>query len=488
MSLMWSLLLTWLYVAKAVSSRQPQPDIVWGECIESLSAPGLQCANFSVPLDWSYPEGGQIRLGLARLPAKDPNNRIGNLFINPGGPGYSAAKEVADIALGTNGYTGDEIKQRFDIIGLDPRGVGISTRVLCDLDLWNKRVSLFPTDEVSYRKMVTHYRQLSSSCRNLTGNLMDSLDTIQVVEDLEAVRKALGDEELNWLGMSYGTQIGTQYAYLYPDNIRSMVLDSVLQHYQDEESMLLAEVTTYEATLTQFFDWCDSSKSCVLAGRNAAKIWKNLVAQAENKPIPAPGCTSICRPDVNAEELRFGAQPLLFKVSTWPDLASALLNATRGDATALATYFATGDPFNDSMLFTFLATICADWDQKSASFADIRQKHILAKVFAPFTKGASASYMVQAACIGWKTRVTNPPERVDIRGTPKVLVVNGLYDPSTSYAWALGVSKQFGDSAVVLTRNGAGHISYHIGGETSRAIDAYLVNLTLPEPGTVLDS
>ncbi|RSL74615.1 hypothetical protein CEP53_000133 [Fusarium sp. AF-6] len=221
MFIVLSIVLAWLFASQVSALSQTEAHnyntITWGPCPETLPALGLKCAKLLVPLDWDHPD--------------DPENRIGNLFINPGGPGYPATKEVSDIGLGTNGYTGDEIKRRFDIIGLDPRGVGLSTRVRCDLNLWNRRMSLFPTNEASFRRMVQFYQEVSANCRNLTGPLMDHLDTIQVVKDLEAVRVALGNEKINWLGMSYGTMIGTQYAYLYPKNIRSMILDSNLQHY-----------------------------------------------------------------------------------------------------------------------------------------------------------------------------------------------------------------------------------------------------------------
>ncbi|KAL6355456.1 hypothetical protein LRP88_11046 [Fusarium phalaenopsidis] len=472
------------------TEAQSYDTITWGPCPESLPAAGLQCAKLSVPLDWDNPNGEKIELGMAKLPAQDPENRIGNLFINPGGPGYPATKEVSDIGLGTNGYTGDEIKRRFDIIGLDPRGVGLSTRVQCNLDLWNQRMSLFPADEASFRRLVQFYQEVSANCWNLTGPLMDHLDTVQVAKDLEAVRVVLGNEKMNWLGMSYGTMIGTQYACLYPKNIRSMILDSNLQHYQDEASMLLSEATTYEATLRRFFNWCETANktTCVLSGQNIAKIWENILVKAAKTPIPAPGCSTICRSNVNAEEIRFGAQVLLFNASAWSMLGSAIHNATKGDATALSTYLATGDALSDSMLFGFLATICNDFPPEAKSFADLWAKQIEAAVFAPLTRGASATYMVQSACIGWRHRNRNPPKMVKIRRTPKLLVVNGIYDPSTSYAWAMGVSRQFGESGVLLTRNGAGHTSYHIGGETSRAMDRYLVNLTVPAPGTVLGS
>ncbi|RSL74594.1 hypothetical protein CEP53_000132 [Fusarium sp. AF-6] len=174
-----------------------------------------------------------------------------------------------------------------------------------------------------------------------------------------------------------------------------------------------------------------------------AEIWNELLVTAVKMPIPAPGCGTMCRANVNAEEMRFGAQVLLFNASAWSTLGSAIHNATKGDATALSTYLATGDAFGDSMLFAFLATICNDFPTERKSFAHLQAKQIEAAVFAPLTRGASAAYMVQSACIGWRHRNSNPPQMTQIKGTPKVLVVNGIYDPSTSYAWAMGVSGQF---------------------------------------------
>ncbi|EEU36072.1 uncharacterized protein NECHADRAFT_87232 [Fusarium vanettenii 77-13-4] len=294
----------------------------------------------------------------------------------------------------------------------------------------------------------------------MTGPLMDHLDTIQVVKDLEAVRAALGNEKMNWLGMSYGTMIDTQY---------------------DEASMLLSEATTYETTLKRFFNWFETGNkpTCVLSGRNVENIGKIFLLKQPRSPSRHLGAA------------QFAGQtstPRRFALEHRFSYSKLQLDATEGDATALSTYLATGDAFGDSMLFTFLATTCNDFPTEAEAFADLWVKQIEASVFAPLTGGASATYMVQSACIGWKHKNRNRPKMVKIRGTPKVLVVNGIYDPSTSYAWAMGVSRQFGEFGVLLTRNGAGHISYHIGGETSRAMDRYLVNLTVPAPGTVFDS
>ncbi|RSL52989.1 hypothetical protein CEP54_010636 [Fusarium duplospermum] len=216
--------------------------------------------------------------------------------------------------------------------------------------------------------------------------------------------------------------IGTQYAYLYPKNPRSMILDSNPQHYQDEASMLLSEATTYEATLMRFFDWCETANkaTCVLSGQNIVKIWEDLLVEAAKTPIPAPECGTVCRSNVNAEEILSVTK----RLNRW-------------------RYF------GDSMLFASLTTICNDFPTESKSFVDLQAKHIEAAEFAPLTRGASAAYMVQSACIGWRHRNNNPPEMVQIKGVSKVLVVNGIYDPSTSYAWAMGVSRQFGESGVI---------------------------------------
>lgn len=333
------------------SAQRDSPTIKWGDCPKEVLelAPGLeklQCATHSVPLDWGHHHSGgggggdKIELGMARLPATDPANRIGNLFINPGGPGGSGVQLIGEIELGEYGYFSEEIRARFDIIGIDPRGIGLSTPVKCDPDLWNKRVSLFPDTEESYRNMVDHYAAVYDSCRKLTGPLIEHVDTINVAKDLEAVRVALDDEPMNWLGLSYGTQIGYQYAELFPHNIRSMILDGVLQRSQDESAALLTESTTYEATLKQFFEWCEGNSSCPLEGQDVSKVWDTVAATAAKSPIPAPSCNdTTCRSTVNAEEFRFSAQPQLTKIAKWPALASGLHSKCHEETTPFSVLY-----------------------------------------------------------------------------------------------------------------------------------------------------
>src|SRR5215210_7022697 len=182
-------------------AQTPGAGLVWSPCPAPFATsatpvvdpaqfpPGLECATLSVPLDYSRPEGEQITIGLNRLPALDPEQRIGSLVFNPGGPGGAATEIIALEALGAPLFT-PAVRAHFDIVGMDPRGVGASTPVRCDPTVWNQVVSWFPRDETSFAQLQEHYRSFSESCLRLTGPLLGHLDTTNVARDLESVRAA----------------------------------------------------------------------------------------------------------------------------------------------------------------------------------------------------------------------------------------------------------------------------------------------------------
>ncbi|RYP43741.1 hypothetical protein DL768_009733 [Monosporascus sp. mg162] len=491
--------------------------LTWGPCpARFASAPNVTCATYPVPLDWDHANSTEtITLGMLRLPASgDPSRRIGSLFINPGGPGVQATDVVARLATAAGrlgaGSTA-ELLERFDVIGLDPRGVGLSTPVRCDAGLFNERASLFPRTRRAFGDLLARNAALGESCRALSGRLVDFVDTASAARDHEAVRLALGGgedggggEKASFLGLSYGTQLFSQYAELFPEGVRAMVLDGAVQHSQSEPSNLLIESAAYETTLQKFFEWCDSANSsfdCAVprddgGGGGARQVFLDVLAKARDAPIPAPGCddgrATGCRSSVTEEEARFNAQGLLLEMASWPALGRALLEA-RDDANATllsrAQPIAVGDDYEDSYLFGGTAVQCQDWTHATAStWAGTTELQILGAAFAPLTRGASQSYRIQASCAGWPSPQRNPERPLSYAGGAGVLLVNSVYDPSTSYVWAVGLRGELGERAVLLTRDGAGHTSWFLGGEATDAINTYLVNLTLPEPWTVVDS
>ncbi|ORX99201.1 TAP-like protein-domain-containing protein [Clohesyomyces aquaticus] len=471
-----------------ISTYATPNGISWGNCSSELGLPpALQCATFSVPVNWDKPFGDHFNLGLVRLPrpSNSTGKRIGHLFVNPGGPGGSAIRIVARIATGRWSVS-SELKGSFDFIGVDPRGVGLSSAVNCSADIWNERVSQFPKTQEEYDQLVDHNRRLGESCLNLTGDIVNYLDTISAVKDHEAVRVALG-EKLNYLGLSYGTQLGSQYAQLFPDNIRVMVLDGMLQHSQTESSNVLIESTAYAYELDQAFKWAENNETSPLKGRDVEKLWYDLLKNATTKPIPAPGCDDIsCRKDVNEEEIRLNAQGFVISASAAARalFADALFQASEGNATLLSTPLTSQE---DIGLYPGIAIGCQDWSAYTSSFPGMQAKMRIGEVFAPLNKGACQSWTLQASCAGWPAPLSNPPAKLNVKTRDPILMVNANGDPSTSYVWAVGMLEEI-KNQVLLTRNGHGHTSWLLGGNTTKAIDHFLITKELPEAGTVFDS
>ncbi|KAI8655244.1 hypothetical protein NCS57_01272700 [Fusarium keratoplasticum] len=487
----------------ASKSHDSSPSVKWGACPKEV-LPGVDCGTIDVPI--AYHKGNSttadgdktVRLALTRLnhTGKADKPKQGTLFFNPGGPGVSAAFLVS--AAGT-GFVSQlefskDLRENYDIIGLDPRGAGFSTQVQCDPNIFNERVATFVEDEAGYKKLLNYSRRLGESCTKLTGPLINHLDSIHAAKDHELVRRALGSPKFNLLGLSYGTLIGTQYLNLFPETVGRMSLDGLVDLTQSETMTLLTETVTYETTLNKFFDWCDHNSTCALHGKNASHTFDQILARADSKPIPAPGCKKTCRSNVTGEEIRSNVQNFLIFVDlplgdNWIALGEALAEASKGNATALSTTLQTSRIATDltgESPYAYLAIGCQEWKHQSRSATDFKQKLLTASVFAPRTRGASQSYYYQSTCIGWPAPVTDikAPSAKSAKEAPTVLLANSVYDPDTSVAWAQSVREQL-DHRVSITRNGYGHTSFYLHGDTSKALETFLASGKLPKDGTV---
>ena len=448
-----------------------------------------------MPLDYETPDNGTVELGMVRLSAPK-STRLGTLIYNPGGPGDVASDYVLGATEGLPNF-GPAVLQSYDVIGLDPRGVGMSQPVKCDPDLYNIRISSFPKMHEGFKSLIAHNKALGESCLSLTGPLFDHLDTINVARDMEIVRGALDQNaKLNFLGRSYGSQIGQTYAELFPEQVGRMALDGIVDHSQSEITTLECEISTYETTLNRFFSWCNTTTNCSLHGQNAAEVFDKVVQTADEQPIPATGCASTgeyaCRKDVTGEEILFNIQILLlFQNATaeytgWDVLSTAIAQAADGNATLLSTPLATSETF---WAYPALAIGCQDWLHESTRLADLTYRINMASAVAPHTRGSSQTYYYQTNCLGWPAPTTNPQRQPQsgLSKVPPILLVNAMYDPSTSIVWATEVQRQMPNS-VLLTRAGSGHTSYQLRGEAAAAIDAFLANGVLPAPGTVVNT
>jgi pimeloyl-ACP methyl ester carboxylesterase len=472
------------------SSGAALGQVRWHGCGQGLPS-SLQCGELAVPLDYRDPTGPKIRLGFNRLRAQDRAHRIGSLIVNPGGPG-GAGTDVVAVEAVRGGLWHPALRRRFDLIGMDPRGVGTSTPVRCDPAVYNRPVSLFPRSPAQFGRLARYARDLARSCRERTGPLLGHVDTASVARDMEALRRALGDGKLNFLGLSYGAEIGALYAERYPTRIRAMAIDGILDHSITTASLVSDSISGYEDTFNRFAAWCAQAAECALHGQDVLAVFDALTQRADQAPIPVPRCAPArCRTPVTGDDIRISSyNALLFKSPIaafgepgWNGLAKALVALAAGDASDFARPLIHSS--NDST-FAGLAVNCVDYRPIIGGWDDLFVTTMLAQSLAPHTRGASEAWPVLVGCMRWQVPVANPPHRLRIRGAPPILLVNATHDPSTPYRWAFNVFQQI-PRAVLLTREGDGHTSSLLQpSRTNDAIARYLITRRPPPPNTVL--
>jgi pimeloyl-ACP methyl ester carboxylesterase len=440
--------------------------IAWSACEKS---PQTQCGTLKVPVDWSKPSGPTISLAIARRPAKDPQHRIGTLFFNPGGPGDGAAKYIVEAET----FFTPTLIERFDLVGMDPRGIENSSPVRCTLPVITPETTLFPKTEQQFLQLRQHNREVGLNCLDHAGELVRHMDTISVARDHEALRQALGENKINWLGISYGTQLAANYAQLYPTRTQAMVLDAPLEHSLPEVHQVATEIIAAEDSFNRFADWCPSQETCALRGQDVRAVFDRLVQQADQNPIQVEGAL---RP-VTGEDIRMGTYgPLVFKEpsifgpdKSWAGLSRALQKAIDGDASAFAVAPAGEPQYGYHGAF---ANICLDYAPQVHTYAEMQQRLELGRQLAPHLQGASQTWQANY-CIDWPVKPTNPPKTLNVRGVP-TLLIHAAHDPNDSYTWAHGLAAQI-DGSALLTRTGDGHTSIYTSDCAKSAMDAFLL-------------
>lgn len=282
---------------------------------------------------------------------------------------------------------------------------GTSSPINCSVGLYNKyaKQSPYSTTEASYDKLVRLNKDFRQSCLELSGHLVNYMDTATIAKDHEAGRKILGEEKLTWLGQSYGTQLASQYAELFPVNVRAMALDGSYSLSQSTTSIFVEAGTSNDACMEHFFDWCEKQNetTCPLAykDRSPKQIWTDLLDRSEIAPLPCNGsfCDSYSRNATTANTIRYAALSYLYSPDDFPFLAHGIEAAAyRNAGSAFLPDFAfkRGDfSFYNSYLFADIIISASDWVAKvSSSPSDIRRKQMLAESEFPLLKGTSIEW------------------------------------------------------------------------------------------------
>ncbi len=476
------------YVSAAPTDQvEPQP--VWGSCVDMLgdvsAVPTAQCARVSVPVDYGNPGGAQASLAVIRIPAT--GDRIGPLFVNPGGPGASAVDSVAGTGAA---LVGTPITEHFDLIGVDPRGVGRSTpelrcRTDAEFDAW-RREPMADYSPAGVAHIEDLYRQFVSECADRMGAAyLESVGTRDAARDLDTVRRALGDDKINYLGFSYGTEIGTSYVDQYGEHVRAMVLDGAIDPSIDPVEKTVRQMAGFQTAFNDYAADCAQSAGCPL-GQDPEQ-WVNRYHQLVDPLVNGPAWTSDPR-GLSYSDAITGTINALYTQAYWKYLTSGLLGLARGtdagDLLLLADEYQGRGPDGHyrNLQDAFNAVRCVDAPTPTDPAAWAESDRRIREV-APFTAyGDFTGYAPRDICAFWPVPATSTPQPAAPAAPGQVVVVSTTHDPATPYAAGVALVQQL--DAALITFEGTQHTAVFNGHEClDTAVVQYLVDGVMPAPG-----
>jgi pimeloyl-ACP methyl ester carboxylesterase len=445
-----------------------------------------QCTRVRAPMNWDAPsKATDITLALTRhLSSGKP---LGALFVNPGGPGGSGFDLVHDDL---DFAVSEKLSRRFDVIGWDPRGVGRSAPVTCyddkHLDHYLYDVPAAAVNSPAWVAEVTRSAtDFGQACLKNTGEVLKYVDTQSTVHDLDLMRSVVGASKLDYLGYSYGSDIGMYYIDRYPDRVGHVVLDGATDSTIGSFEVGLEQNRAFELALRHYMEDCLTTTRCPF-GPDVDAGLSAIAAQYDALTLHPIAAKDGRLADGNLLDTAISSA--LYDQSSWPDLSSMFRKLKKGDvrpAFELADSYNGRDEdgsYGDNSLEAFLAISCLDYPVTSDP-AEIARQSALAVAAAPTL--TRPSVVGDVVCRNWPFANRTPPKPVTGAGAPPVLILSSTGDPATPYQWGVALSKQL-QSAHLITRKGEGHTAFNRGIPcVDDAVDDYFVSGLVPvsDPG-----
>jgi pimeloyl-ACP methyl ester carboxylesterase len=455
----------------------PPPPLAWRPC------GAYQCATLTVPLDYSHANGPTIGVAVIRRPAGDPAQRIGSLVVDPGGPGESGLALIGrDLGL-----LPARVRSRFDVVELDPRGIGQSGAISCSGGSGGGSrggtpgPDPAPSTPAAIEQVVAANTGYARACAAQAGPLLGHVGSVDVARDLDQLRRALGDAQLTYVGLSYGTLLGATYADLFPTHVRALALDGAIDPARSMYDLQVDQARAFEDALAGFFRACVPGCGWRPSGDPTGALLA-LFDRLRAHPLPAGGGKQ-----AGPDELYLAILSRLYSPSRRGSLASALAAAERGDGgpiRSLADAYEGRTPGATINADASNAINCLDHPVPRDAGALATQAAGAAKVAPVFGPILVWGGIV---CAVWPALPTREPHSVHAPGAPPIVVVGTTRDPVTPYPWAQAVAGEL-SHGVLLTREGSTHVALFSSACVRAALDAYLVDLHPPAPGTVCPS
>ncbi|MFE2843780.1 alpha/beta hydrolase [Streptomyces scopuliridis] len=438
---------------------------------------GWKCATMRAPLDYRAPAGETIGIALIRSETKDRSGRIGSLLFNFGGPGGSG---VATLPAAADSFTA--LRTRYDLVGFDPRGVAESAGVVCRNDRQTEkslRIDATPDTPAEEKTFLDDSAAFGADCARRSGPLLPHVGTTGAARDMDLMRQVLGDDTLNYLGFSYGTELGGVYAHLFPAKVGRFTLDAVVDPTADYVGHSRNQALGFQRALENYY-----KGRGVSAQAGTARVVR-LLDRLDREPLP----TGTGRRLTESLALTGIISPL-YSEDSWPYLTDALDAAESGDGSGLLRL---ADSYNDRDAQGHYGT--AQHSQRAISCADTKGRataaEVTSRLLADFRKvspvfGPYLAWDLAGWCAGWPVAGEHETPEVAAPGAAPILVVGGKGDPATPYEGAQRMVEELGDGVgVLLTFEGEGHGAYTSGNRCiTGAVDDYFLHGTVPAAGT----
>ncbi|SEU42866.1 alpha/beta hydrolase fold [Nonomuraea wenchangensis] len=462
----------------------PVAPAVWGACPrvtgKAVNA-ALECATVQVPLDYSRPSGRSIKVAINRIKAKTSRSadRLGALLINPGGPGASGRALTEYVAAGLPAG----VRERYDIIGFDPRGVGGSDPAMhcVDPDVFYKapRQDAVPHGAGDEQRLLARAAEYAGSCGERWSWLLPHLTTENAARDLDQIRAALGEKKISYLGFSYGTYLGAVYATLFPNRVKRLVLDSIVDPTAVWYRSNLAQDHSFERRHRQFLTWIAEHHDVYKLGRTLKQTQFAYYAMRDRlRTRPAGGV-------MGPSELDDTFTLAGYSDRIWPQFAQAWSDYVRqGDTKGLLDLYdkhGKNDADDENGYAVYLAVQCRDarWPREWSTW---RTDMVAAHRTAPFLTWPNAWF--NAPCAFWPVSGGTP---VNVRGSaklPPVLMLQARDDAPTPYDGALRMRRLFPTARMVVDQGGNHGVALAGNQCVDRHLAAYLRDGTLPKRDT----
>lgn len=526
-------------VAHQRHAKPAKPAIAWAACAPDSAAGavgGFDCGTIEVPLDHDHARGEKITLSIVRHPATDPARRIGTLFTNPGGPGGQGTVQIPAWIQ----FFPAEVLAQFDVVSWDPRGIGESSGVQCFEDAGAEGAFFgdtpqFPVTAEQQGPFLQTYRDFGKACQRAARHqpVLEHMGTADVARDLDVLRRAVGEAQLRYWGLSYGTFLGATYANLFPERVGALVLDGNLapsnwtadgdRDPSDSISVRIGSDLGAARVLDAYMDLCGeaSPADCAFSGGSPAATqekWDQLLTRLAQGPLQITygGATIVLTYDSLLSSLSSGldivqpyANPVAaLSIQGWAgsapilqalweardtpppaDATSSPAGSTGASAGASTERSSTtspepapgGEPYAGPE--QSLGVTCGDAPSpRDPGYYAAAQPGIVERGNAI----SAVALWGDAPCTFWPIRLQDTYSGPwDTPTAGPILVVNATLDPSTPYQNAIDMADELAD-AHLLTVEGYGHTELLNGSSCADDhIVAYLVSGTLPPAGTV---